>query len=399
MAPGLMSLLMTGLFLYHVNHDTAKKLRSDAPINLDDVNNDDFIPSSSSSRDSPSQSTAATTNHKVKLFHDFLVRYNKTYANIGEYRLRFDNFLRSLQRHRRHGLGNAHSAWVSSFGPAKYGVNQFSDLSPDEFRTRYLTLRPTKKLHANTFYPTKLSPRAVKNYLLERRLPLRWDWRDMGVVTPVKNQGGCGACYATSVVAMIETKQSIRKNGLSDNLSVQQILDCKTEASGCNGGDPADVLNWLNGTYVCRFKYWYPNHCRWRKPKLTTEIRYPNVYRDQFCKRSKVRGGTVQIQDYFCKYGISELDILHYIHTYGPVTVAVDSTSWIDYVGGVIHHNCGGGVNHAVVIVGYEVLDDHTPRYIIKNSWGSEFGDRGYVYVQIGHGLCGIQTQMCGAFV
>ena len=65
----------------------------------------------------------------------------------------------------------------------------------------------------------------------------------------------------------------------------------------------------------------------------------------------------------------------------------------------MIQHNCAKDVNHAVVIVGYEVADNMTPRYIIKNSWGPKFGDQGYVYVQIGHGLCGIQEQVCGAHV
>lgn len=412
MAPGLMGVLLTAFLLYYVSRNSEKRKRSNSAIQLDKVNsrtsnNFSLPPSISKSLFSsfspsilPPLSSSIGPDHPVKLFYSFLFRYNKTYYDLKEYRFRYQNFLQSMARRRGQLLGDAP---FKSRGPAKYGINQFSDLSPAEFRSRYLTLRIPKKFLASKSHRRKyeyLSPEAIKNYLREKHYPMRWDWRDMNVVTPIKNQEDCGACYATSTVAVIETMLSLSSGQLSKGLSVQQILDCKRSASGCSGGNPEDVLDWLNGTNVCHYhNIWNPYYCHWKKHKLATEEIYPNFYRDQVCLRKENRQGTVQIKDYFCKYMISELEILHHVHRYGPVTVAVDSTSWMDYVGGVIRHNCGQNVNHAVVIVGYEVLDDLTPRYIIKNSWGTRFGDQGYVYVRIGTGLCGIRFQVCGAIV
>jgi len=219
------------------------------------------------------------------------------------------------------------------------------------------------------------------------------------MVTAIKDQGKCGACYAESVAAVIETMRSRKEGALSEHISVQQIMDCKTAATGCAGGDPEDVLKWINGTRACRFHNIFdPFHCRWKKHKITTESLYPTVYKSQKCLAHLDRKSNIKIQDFFCRYRANELEILHHIRNHGPVTAAVDSFSWMDYTGGVIQHNCENDLNHAVTIVGYNAMGEN-PHYIIKNSWGTSFGYQGYVHVGIGRGLCGIRAQICGAYV
>lgn len=77
--------------------------------------------------------------------------------------------------------------------------------------------------------------------------------------------------------------------------------------------------------------------------------------------------------------------------THGPVAAAVNAISWQNYLGGIIQYHCDGSfnsLNHAVQIVGYDTATS-IPHYIIKNSWGSSFGDKGYIYIAIGKNLCG----------
>lgn len=86
-----------------------------------------------------------------------------------------------------------------------------------------------------------------------------------------------------------------------------------------------------------------------------------------------------------------ETTILSLLAYHGPVTVAVNALSWQYYLGGVIQFHCDGNpqnLNHAVQIVGYD-LTAAIPHYIVRNSWGTLFGDRGYLYIAVGENLCG----------
>lgn len=88
--------------------------------------------------------------------------------------------------------------------------------------------------------------------------------------------------------------------------------------------------------------------------------------------------------------------ILQAISTKGPVAVAINAISWQHYLGGVIQFHCNGSpmlLNHAVQIVGYDLTAD-IPHYIVRNSWGKDFGDAGYLYVAIGKNMCGIANEV-----
>jgi cathepsin O len=92
-----------------------------------------------------------------------------------------------------------------------------------------------------------------------------------------------------------------------------------------------------------------------------------------------------------CSYVGSEEDLLKVLATHGPVAVAVNALNWQNYVGGVIQFHCDGSplsLNHAVQIVGYDKTAP-IPHYIVRNSWGTDFGDKGYLYIAIGGNVCG----------
>lgn len=89
--------------------------------------------------------------------------------------------------------------------------------------------------------------------------------------------------------------------------------------------------------------------------------------------------------------------MLQLLASHGPVAVAVNAANWQFYLGGVIQYHCAGGLadlNHAVQIVGY-VNSGIQPYYIIRNSWGVEFGDKGYLYLSIGSNICGVANEVC----
>jgi len=343
------------------------------------------------------------TQSDVRLFHKYMKLHNKTYRfGSQEYFTRYENFLATLSRRSSLLSANVGPELKSPVRSAIYGLNQFSDLSADEFHDLYLTLEaPGKHRRKGDFKSSILPAQKLRRHLKQLDYPLKWDWRDWKAVTPIKNQGHCGACYAVSTVAMIETMRSLKLGRLSEDLSVQQVLDCPRRSHGCGGGDPQRVLAWINGTKYCKLQWrnfrLREYDCQWRySHKLALEKDYPSHYVDEECLAGANDKGLVQIRDYYCHMNVNELDILSNVYKQGPVTVAVDSSSWQDYLGGIIQYNCRHDVNHAVVIVGYDVSGP-VPYYIIKNSWGESFGDAGYVYVRVGTNLCGIRFQVCGA--
>lgn len=80
----------------------------------------------------------------------------------------------------------------------------------------------------------------------------------------------------------------------------------------------------------------------------------------------------------------------------GPVAVAINAISWQNYLSGVIQYHCDASLNflnHAVQIVGYD-LSAEIPHYIVRNSWGEDFGDGGYLYIAVGKNLCGLANEV-----
>ena len=96
---------------------------------------------------------------------------------------------------------------------------------------------------------------------------------------------------------------------------------------------------------------------------------------------------------FFFSFVGSEEEIIKGVATHGPLAVAVDGLSWQDYLGGIIRYNCESHLNHAAEIVGYD-LSGPIPYYIVKNSWGADFGIEGYLHIEIGKNLCGLAMRV-----
>ncbi|XP_047352185.1 cathepsin O-like isoform X2 [Vespa velutina] len=304
-------------------------------------------------------------NEDIKLFENYVARYNKSYKNNPtEYSDRFERFQRSLRHIEK--MNGFRSSQESAF----YGLTEFSDMSEDEFlqKTLFSDLSERGKKHANASYHNEHRKRKERNHLKKRTIgiPLKVDWREKGIISPVKNQGSCGACWAFSTVEVVESMYAI-KNGSLHVLSVQEMIDCARNTNlGCEGGDICSLLAWLKLT----------------KSPILPESNYPLTRMTDTCKLK----GFID----------SEEELLITLATHGPVAAAVNALSWQNYLGGIIQYHCDGAfasLNHAVQIVGYD-KSDTIPYYIIKNSWGPAFGDRGYIYIAIGNNLCGIANQV-----
>ncbi|XP_015247610.1 PREDICTED: cathepsin O-like [Cyprinodon variegatus] len=243
---------------------------------------------------------------------------------------------------------------------ATYGINQFSDLSQMEFRDVYLRAESSR------------APGFTGRTRMG--LPAKFDWRDKGVVAPVQNQLECGSCWAFSAVGAIQSVHAMGASQL-EQLSVQQVLDCSYENKGCNGGSPSHTLAWLKQSRV----------------KLVSRSEYPYKAKTGICHFFPQSHEGVAVKNYSLhSFSGQEEAMMGQLVQFGPLAAVVDAVSWQDYLGGIIQHHCSSQwSNHAVLVVGYDTTGD-IPYWIVQNSWGTEWGDQGYVYIKIGGNMCGI---------
>jgi cathepsin H len=216
-------------------------------------------------------------------------------------------------------------------------------------------------------------------------IPASVDWRQMGVVTPVKNQGKCGSCWTFSTTGAMESHWAIRTQKGLPLLSEQQLVDCAGAFNnfGCNGGLPSQAFEYImyNGG-------------------ITSEDQYPYTAVDGTCLKNftnvaYAKGGSNNITY------LDEFSLQHAVAFEGPVSIAFQViTGFKDYTGGVysspLCSNLPSMVNHAVLAVGYGVASDGEEYYIVKNSWGATWGMQGYFYLQRGTNMCGVAD--CASF-
>ncbi len=210
-------------------------------------------------------------------------------------------------------------------------------------------------------------------------LPLHFDWRDRGIVPAVRDQQYCGSCWAHAVAGIMES--SLWKNGLANkNLSEQFLVSCNTDGSGCDGGNlDAHKYHYdtsgLNQTDIGAV---YEAD----KPYTATDGACPVNY----AKHHRLAGWQF-IGDPDAVPTVEQIKSA--IYTYGPVAVGVCAGDFFDfYYGGSPgifstdeSAQCGGGTNHAVILVGW---DDPGQYWIMRNSWGTWWGIGGYMHIRYG---------------
>ncbi|XP_022912332.1 cathepsin O-like [Onthophagus taurus] len=294
-------------------------------------------------------------------FNAYLSRYNKTY-NETEYQKRLNVFVTSKKM-----IAELNSK-RNNPDSAYYGVTKYSDLLPIEFLVSNLMIKKGEQ--------PKFKDWLEKH---KKEIPLKVDWREKDVLSPVYNQKNCGGCWAFTTIETVESLEAI-KNGKLDKLSIQQMIDCSTTNNGCKGGDMCTLLDEVVESNL----------------KIVKDIEYPLNYLKSECKINSTKDG-VTIKNFKCEFlGNHEDIILHYLANFGPVSAAVNAGSWQHYLGGIIQYHCDSSpflMNHAVQIVGYDISGS-IPFYIVRNSWGTDFGENGYLKIVMGKNMCGIANKV-----
>ncbi|MDD8019574.1 MAG: C1 family peptidase [Acidobacteriota bacterium] len=222
-----------------------------------------------------------------------------------------------------------------------------------------------------------------KEEVIVGALPSHFDWRDSGKVTAVRDQGNCGSCWAFGTVAAVEAAVLI-KDGITRNYSEQYLVSCNSEGWGCNGstGWPLDY-----------FKNKYISGESGAGARLESDFPYKAA--DVACNPPHTAYEKIQSWAYTDDvsdgatpsrtHNPTVAQIKQKIYDYGPVGTMVDASSWSSYSGGVWTHT-GSQLNHIVCITGW---DDSQGCFYVKNSWGTSWGESGYIRLAYGSDLVG----------
>jgi len=294
----------------------------------------------------------------LQAFKEYNRFWNKTHSTSAEKSARFINFVENAKKINELNLN-------SPPGGARFGFTQFSDMSVREFKTKMTGFRPSRPFVRTE--PEKREENAAPTTGI--------DWVARGKTTPVKNQLQCGSCWAFSATETIESAMMIA--GYTPALgSPQMIVDCDTSDSGCNGGDPAEAMQWVI-----------------RQGGQDSESCYPYTARDGTCYSSRCSKAN-HISSTHSVTG-SEYAVYTGLQS-GPMSIACDATSWQNYQGGILYASqCGNSVDHAIQLTGYNPSSGGY--WIVRNSWGSSWGEMGFIWLQYGHNTCDLTTEVTGA--
>jgi len=288
-----------------------------------------------------------------------MVQYNKDYTGNDEYQLRYNIFKGNVDVIEEHNKGG-HS-WLMD-------VNEFADMPWHEFRNTHISYTPN-----NT--PGLSFTGGTTNY---NDIPEEWDWTEKGAVTPVKNQGSCGSCWSFSTTGAVEGAWFVETGNLV-SLSEQQLVDCSGSFGnkGCNGGLMNNGFEYIANNGIC------------------TEYSYPYTAKDDSC--STCTTSPVTVSSFNNVLPRNEESLRQAVFKQ-PVSVALeaDQSFWQFYSKGVADSKCGTNLDHGVLVVGYGTLDGKD-YWKVKNSWGTSWGDEGYILlarnVKSTQGQCGIALQ------
>jgi cathepsin L len=249
-------------------------------------------------------------------------------------------------------------------------INEFADLTNAEYREKNGWKMPSR--NRTTTESKFLVPCGVE-------LPAEVDWRKQGYVTPVKNQGQCGSCWAFSTTGSLEG-QMYKKTGVLTSLSEQQLLDCSTSFGnhGCNGGLMDNAFDYIKSN-----------------GGLDSEAAYPYETRQSYC-RYKQADSVGTVTGYTDISTGDELELKQALATQGPVSVAIDAShqSFQFYDQGVYDEPACDSyqLDHGVLAVGYGT-ENGKDYWLVKNSWGTSWGEEGYIKMSRNcNNQCGIAS-------
>jgi len=303
-------------------------------------------------------------------FQDYVRHAGKKYSRE-EYGKRESIFEENMKKIRLHNLGKA--SW-------KMGVNQFTDMSKDEMRTYFGADK--RALHLST-----KQPQSMLRHNVNASLPSSVDWRDQNVISPVKDQGHCGSCWAFASTATIESYAAIN-TGIMNEVSMQELVSCMPNDDSCGG-----VGGCGGATAELAFDYLAENGL----PEEWAYGYYPSTYKSG--KNGDCLFGTLTEPARFVTgTGYVLLprndynELLNAVANIGPMAVNVDASEWSSYESGVFTGcpQTDVDINHVVQLVGYGTDPEYGDYWTIRNSWSALYGESGYIRIARSEGYCGL---------
>lgn len=257
--------------------------------------------------------------------------------------------------------------------PWTMGENQFSDLTQEQYRVAAgLGWLPVPK--------ESTMPVLGSHVHNGEALADSMDWRTLGAVTAIKDQGQCGSCWSFGTTGGIEGAWQIG-TGKLQALSEQQLVDCsKFPNMGCSGGNMQIATGYES------------NH------DVATESSYPYNAVKGTCRTSGYqtgipKGGVAGYTGVGGLFGANKNDMMSALNQQ-PVSIAIeaDQASFQHYAGGVLTSGCGTSLDHAVLAIGYGT-ENGEDYWLVKNSWGTSWGDAGTIKIGSSTNQCGVLNQ------
>ncbi|ETV75474.1 hypothetical protein H257_10311 [Aphanomyces astaci] len=252
-----------------------------------------------------------------------------------------------------HTVQEVENATAANPGAKFSPFNQFALLTDEEFKGMLMKSFPEQNFTSGSPLPELANTRASEV-----------DWSTSKCNSPIANQGQCGSCWAFAAIGAVETAHCIATGELLD-LSEQQVVSCSNRNNGCNGGNPSIALDWMQQGVCTEDSYPYTSG----KGGQTGTC-------GNSCTKKKLSIGKI-------KKTSGEKSLMTVLESQ-PATVFVESNNavWRNYKGGIVSQCPGAQVDHLVIAVGYGTS---TGDYFkIKNSWGTEWGENGYMYLKRG---------------
>lgn len=328
----------------------------------------------------------AAANSEFQLWKSL---HQKSYANKAEENTRLSIFLKNKQQVIQHN--ERYDAGLETF---YLGLNKFADLEYEEYLNFYTM--PARDTSIPIVGRQFKCPENY-NYTGNGVLPKNYDWRDpklndlnIVAVTEVKDQASCGSCWTFGAAAAMEgvlCMQGSYNCTTWPGLAEQNILDCASHNStlgtydnnGCGGGEQSNAMRWV-----------------YMAGGLSEEADYPYKAKEGSCKQPPFAASVSSDICGTTSYKGANAELMAWATIeQGPVTIGIDAsgTAFQLYSGGVYSSTrCNGNrINHAVTVVGFGTDSANMPYWIVKNSWGPNWGLGGYINVQRGVDMCGVE--------
>jgi len=314
----------------------------------------------------PLKDARLTDEHIQTHWESFKQTHSKSYSSMEEKSrfIKFNNNFKAIIQHNAEQERGLHSY--------RLGINEYSDLDIFEVHMKM-----------NGYRQSVGAPRNGSKYMSPANLaelPDTVDWREEGYVTPVKNQGQCGSCWAFSTTGSLEG-QHFKATGKLVSLSEQQLVDCshKYGNDGCEGGLMDNAFQYIK-----------------ENGGVDTEDTYPYDAADEKCHFKK-RDVGAEDTGYVDVTAGDEDALKEASATVGPISVAIDAShsSFQLYSSGVYEEpQCSSEqLDHGVLVVGYGT-ENGKDYWLVKNSWGESWGENGYIKMaRNSDNQCGVASQ------